>query len=72
MAASPCPQEARPAAPAASILLVDDQPANLLALRALLEDLGQELVEAQSGAEACQRLESHEFAVVLLDVRSSS
>jgi PAS domain S-box-containing protein len=68
MAASPCPQEARPAAPAASILLVDDQPANLLALRALLEDLGQELVEAQSGAEACQRLESHEFAVVLLDV----
>lgn len=51
-----------------NILLVDDNPANLLSLRALLDDLGQNLVEARSGEEAIQRLEE-EFAVVLLDVR---
>lgn len=28
-----------------NILLVDDQPANLLALRAILQDLGHDLVE---------------------------
>ena len=32
--------------PKAKILLVDDNPANLLSLRAILEDLGQNLVEA--------------------------
>jgi PAS domain S-box-containing protein len=52
----------------ANILLVDDQPANLLSLRAILEDLGQNLVEARSGEEALQRLQAGEFAVVLLDV----
>src|SRR3954467_9270856 len=51
-----------------SILLVDDNPANLLSLRAILEDLGQNLVEARSGEEALQRVRSEEFAVVLLDV----
>jgi PAS domain S-box-containing protein len=53
----------------AAVLLVDDQPANLLALRALLEDLGAELVEARSGAEALDRVRERPFAVVLLDVR---
>ena len=57
-----------PSEPKASILLVDDNPANLLSLRALLEDLGQNLVEARSGEEALQRVQSDEFAVVLLDV----
>ena len=41
-----------PSEPKASILLVDDTPANLLSLRAILEDLGQNLVEARSGEEA--------------------
>src|SRR5262245_33054283 len=54
--------------PKASILLVDDHPANLLSLRALLDDLGQNLVEARSGEEAVQRVQTDEFAVVLLDV----
>ena len=54
--------------PKASILLVDDTPANLVALRAILEDLGQNLVEARSGEEALERVEAEEFAVVLLDV----
>src|SRR4051812_36305781 len=57
------------AMPKANILLVDDNPANLLALRALLEDLGQTLVEARSGEEALRLIPFDEFAVVLLDVR---
>ena len=52
----------------ASILLVDDNPASLLSLRAILEELDQNLVDAQSGEEALQRVQSGEFAVVLLDV----
>ena len=52
-----------------NILLVDDQPANLLALQAILQDLGYNLVEARSGEEALQRLAGGEFALVLLDVR---
>jgi PAS domain S-box-containing protein len=55
--------------PKVNILLVDDQPANLLALQAILEDLGQNLVEAHSGEEALQRLLTNDFAVILLDVQ---
>jgi PAS domain S-box-containing protein len=53
----------------ASILLVDDNLPNLLALEGLLEPLGQELVRATSGEAALQRFAEREFAVVLLDVR---
>jgi signal transduction histidine kinase len=55
----------------ASILLVDDRPANLLSLEALLEDLDQHLITAGSGEEALRRLEldEEEVAVVLLDVQ---
>jgi PAS domain S-box-containing protein len=49
-----------------SILLVDDQPAHLLALEAILEDLGHDLVRAHSGEEALRRLQGGDFAVVLL------
>lgn len=51
-----------------SILLVDDHPENLLALEALLSDLGQNLVRAESGLEALRLLLHQEFAVILLDV----
>ena len=53
----------------ANILLVDDQPANLLALEAVLEELGHRLVRAGSGEEALRRLLDQDFAVILLDVR---
>jgi PAS domain S-box-containing protein len=52
-----------------NILLVDDQPANLLALEAILDDLGYNLVKADSGEEALCRFAESEFAVVLLDVQ---
>jgi two-component system sensor histidine kinase/response regulator len=52
-----------------NILLVDDQPANLVALEAMLQGLGQHLIKAESGREALKWLLTHEFAVVLLDVK---
>jgi signal transduction histidine kinase len=52
----------------ANILLVDDQPANLLALEALLDPLGQNLVRATSGDDALRHLLAADFAVVLLDL----
>ncbi|HUQ15898.1 MAG TPA: response regulator [Gemmatimonadales bacterium] len=52
-----------------NILLVDDQPANLLALEAMLQGLGQNLVQAESGREALKRLLTEDFAVILLDVK---
>jgi PAS domain S-box-containing protein len=52
----------------ANILLVDDQPMNLLALEVILSPLGQRLVRATSGEEALAQLRSTEFAVVLLDI----
>jgi len=55
--------------PKVNILLVDDQQENLLALEAVLEDLGENLVRARSGAEALRRMLEAEFAVVLLDVQ---
>jgi PAS domain S-box-containing protein len=58
-----------PPAPKANILLVDDHPANLLALEALLDDLGHNLVRASSGEEALRLLADRDFAVVLLDVQ---
>jgi two-component system sensor histidine kinase/response regulator len=51
-----------------NILLVDDSPKNLLALEAVLHDLGQTLVTATSGEEALRHLLERDFAAVLLDV----
>jgi PAS domain S-box-containing protein len=53
----------------ANLLLVDDRPENLLALRAILEPLNCNLICAQSGLEALKHLLKHEFALILLDVQ---
>jgi signal transduction histidine kinase len=49
--------------------MVDDHPANLLALEAVLERLGLELVRAQSGSEAVELAAKREFAVIIMDVQ---
>ena len=53
----------------ATILLVDDRDANLLALGALLEPLGHRLFKASSGREALKFLLKEECALILLDVQ---
>ena len=74
------PPSVKPSAPSSSssstpalhitnVLLVDDQPNNLLALEALLEPLGQNLVRAHSGKEALKQLLTADFSVILLDVQ---
>ncbi|MGE5689265.1 MAG: ATP-binding protein [Pseudomonadota bacterium] len=55
--------------PPAAILLVDDREQNLIALEAILEPLGQQLVRATSGEEALRQLLRSDFAVILLDVQ---
>jgi len=57
------------AEPRATILIVDDHPANLVALEAILSPLGHELVMARSGEEALRRILHGEFALILLDVQ---
>ncbi len=49
--------------------MVDDRPANLIALQAQLGDLDCELVPAGSGNEALRLLLRGEFAMILLDVQ---
>ncbi|MGI8609768.1 MAG: hybrid sensor histidine kinase/response regulator [Candidatus Dormibacteria bacterium] len=53
----------------ANILVVDDNPSKLLALRVVLQPLGQNIVEARSGTDALRQLLKEDFAVILLDVR---
>ncbi|MBF0271951.1 MAG: response regulator [Magnetococcales bacterium] len=50
------------------ILIVDDKPANLKAMRALLTGVAAEILEAGSGNEALGLMLEHELALVLLDV----
>src|SRR3954453_18715009 len=51
-----------------NILVVDDLPDKRLAFQVVLEELGQNLVMATSGADALRELLLREFAVILLDV----
>jgi DNA-binding response OmpR family regulator len=50
------------------VLLVDDQPARLLACEAILTDLPVRCVRALSGEEALAQLLKQQFAVIVLDV----
>lgn len=51
------------------ILLVDDIPANLLSLEAVLESLDMTLMRANSGEEALAQIQRDDFAVIVMDVR---
>jgi signal transduction histidine kinase len=52
-----------------AVLLVDDNPRNLLALEALLEGGDYSLVKARTSDEALLELINGEFAVIILDVK---
>ena len=51
-----------------NILIVDDLPEKRLVLESILEELGENVVKASSGAEALRLVLEREFAVILLDV----
>jgi signal transduction histidine kinase len=51
------------------ILVVDDKPENLHALRATLKETNAELIEAQCGNDALIAALNHDFAVAILDVQ---
>ncbi|WP_119421212.1 response regulator [Desertibaculum subflavum] len=51
-----------------NILLVDDLPAKLLSYEVILQDLGENLLRANSARAALGLLLQHEIAVVLVDV----
>jgi signal transduction histidine kinase len=52
-----------------NILLVDDNPANLLSLETILQAPDRNLVRASSGGEALKYLLNKDAAVILMDVR---
>lgn len=54
---------------AARVLLVDDRQDNLMALEAVLEPLGYELVSASSGKEALKILLETDVSAIVLDVQ---
>src|SRR6202795_4460316 len=51
-----------------NILMVDDQPGKLLTYEAILNELGENLIQARSGKEALDQLLKTDIAVVLMDV----
>jgi diguanylate cyclase (GGDEF)-like protein len=55
--------------PYPKILVVDDTPANLVAMRRLLTKMDCEVVEASDGNAALSACLDHEFALILLDVQ---
>jgi signal transduction histidine kinase/DNA-binding response OmpR family regulator len=57
-----------PDADKSNILVVDDLPEKILVYQTILEELGQRIITARSGAEALKQILLHDFAVILLDV----
>jgi two-component system sensor histidine kinase BarA len=53
----------------AKVLCVDDNPANLLLVQTLLEDLGAEVRAVDSGLSALQAVQREHFDLVLMDVQ---
>src|SRR5262245_61200560 len=51
-----------------NVLLVDDQPAKLLAYDVILRELGENLIKAASAREALECLLKNDVAVILIDV----
>jgi CheY-like chemotaxis protein len=62
------PMDEAEASPRVSILIVDDDPGQLLLMRAALEDKGFEVIEAVDGVEGCQLYEEHRPDLLLVDL----
>ncbi len=57
-----------PAGERGGVLIVDDTPAKLVALGAIVSGMALEIVTANSGEQALRQLLKRDFAVILLDV----
>jgi len=70
-AGTPAPTAAELAAAAEpiNILIVDDEPKNLVALETVLDDPSYRLVRAESADEALLALVAEEFALLVLDIQ---
>ncbi|MFY9960523.1 response regulator [Pseudomonas sp.] len=55
--------------PLPKVLCVDDNPANLLLVQTLLEDLGADVLAVDSGYAAVQAVQDEHFDLVLMDVQ---
>lgn len=51
-----------------NILIVDDHPANRLAMREILTNLDLNIIEAESGRQALKSVLENDFALILMDV----
>ncbi|MDX1370574.1 response regulator, partial [Pseudomonas sp.] len=51
------------------VLCVDDNPANLLLVQTLLDDMGAQVSTANSGYEALERAQQQSFDLILMDVQ---
>jgi two-component system sensor histidine kinase BarA len=61
---APCPGER-----ARKVLCVDDNPANLLLVQTLLEDMGAKVLAVESGYAAVKAVQERTFDLVLMDVQ---
>ncbi|MGH4050145.1 MAG: response regulator [Clostridium sp.] len=50
------------------ILIADDDPRNIFALAAVLEDYGAEIIEAENGEVALEKLKDEEVDLILMDI----
>ena len=70
---SPRPLRSEPGEPLSSrapkILCVDDNPANLLLVQTLLEDMGAKVLAVESGYAAVRAVQTEAFDLVLMDVQ---
>ncbi|EXF44466.1 sensor histidine kinase/response regulator GacS [Pseudomonas sp. BAY1663] len=54
---------------AARVLCVDDNPANLLLVKTLLDDMGADVIAVDNGPAALEAVKQHPFDLVLMDVQ---
>ncbi|MET1068614.1 MAG: response regulator [Pseudomonas prosekii] len=70
---NPRQQRSEPGEPVSSrapkVLCVDDNPANLLLVQTLLEDMGAKVLAVESGYAAVKAVQSETFDLVLMDVQ---